>query len=73
MLFTVIAVADLIGSAAGTLLLNWVFSIALDWEMDMYLGSPFAIVAGCFIIAFVASLFVGGTALHRSRRDVCVN
>ncbi|KAB5525778.1 major facilitator superfamily domain-containing protein [Coniochaeta sp. 2T2.1] len=67
-LFTVIAVADLIGSAAGTILLNWAFSIALDWEMRMYLGSPFAIVGGCFIAAFVASVYIGGSALHHHSR-----
>ncbi|KAB5554577.1 major facilitator superfamily domain-containing protein [Coniochaeta sp. 2T2.1] len=63
-LFTVIAVADLIGSAAGTILLNWAFSIALDWEMGVYLGSPFALVGGCFIAAFVASVYIGRSALH---------
>lgn len=63
-LFTVIAVADLIGSAAGTLLLNWAFSIALDGKMGLPLGSPFAIVGGCFIAAFVASVYIGRSALH---------
>jgi hypothetical protein len=67
-LFTVIAVADLIGSAAGTILLNWAFSIALDWKMPMYLGSPFAMVGGCFVAAFVASVYIGGSALRHSRR-----
>lgn len=67
-LFTVIAVADLTGSAAGTILLNWVFSIALNWETDMYLGSPFAIVGGCFIAAFVASVYIGHIALRHSRQ-----
>ena len=68
-LFTVIAVADLIGSAAGTILLNWLFSIALAWEIDLYLGSPFAIVGGCFIAAFVASVYIGRSALRHSWRN----
>ena len=66
-LFTLIAVADLIGSAAGTLLLNWIFSIVLDWELDVYLGSPFAIVAVCYLAAFLVSVLVSGSVMHRSR------
>ena len=67
-LFTVIAVADLVGSAAGTILLNWVFSIALDWETDLYLGSPFAIFGGSFIAAFLASVYIGRSALRHSQQ-----
>lgn len=66
-LFTIIAVADLIGSAAGTLLLNWAFSIVLRWEKDVLLGSPFAAIGACFLVAFAVSTVVGPHALRRSR------
>lgn len=69
-LFTIIAVAELIGSAAGAILLNWAFSVVLGWEKDVLLGSPFAFVGACFLVAFVVSTLAGPYALRRSRAVV---
>ncbi|KAK6086077.1 major facilitator superfamily transporter [Seiridium cupressi] len=57
-LFTVVAVADGIGSAAGAVILNWAFAIALGWDNSLYLGLPFIIGAASFVIAFMASVDV---------------
>ncbi|KAK9775194.1 putative Major facilitator superfamily domain-containing protein [Seiridium cardinale] len=66
-LFTVVAVADGIGSAAGAVILNWAFAIALGWDTSLYLGLPFIIGAASFVLAFIASVYVGYSAF-RSRR-----
>lgn len=66
-LYTVIAVGDGIGSAAGALILNRSLAIAIGWDDKLYLGLPFVISAACYIFGFVGSLFAGYRALQRKR------
>lgn len=66
-LYTVIAVGDGIGSAAGALLLNRALAIGISWDEKKYIGLPFVVAAALFCVAF------GGTAsvpvrVRRKRR-----
>ncbi|QGA18476.1 hypothetical protein EYB26_006161 [Talaromyces marneffei] len=57
-LYTVIAVGDGIGSAAGALILNRSLAVAIGWDDNgVYLGFPFLLAAACFIFGLVGALF----------------
>ena len=64
-LYTVIAVGDGIGSAAGALILNRSLAIAIGWNNTLYFGLPFVIGAACYTFGFAGSLFAGYRALQR--------
>jgi hypothetical protein len=66
-LYTVIAVGDGMGSAAGALILNRSLAIAIGWDNKLYLGLPFVIGALCFIFGFMGSLCAGNGASPRPR------
>jgi ABC-type polysaccharide/polyol phosphate export permease len=57
-LFTIVAVADGVGSAAGAVVLNWAFSLALGWENSQWLGFPFVLAAAFFLAAWAVTVFV---------------
>ncbi|OKL58375.1 hypothetical protein UA08_06366 [Talaromyces atroroseus] len=56
-LYTMMAVGDGIGSAAGALILNRSLAVAIGWDDKIYLGLPFLIAAVCFMLGFVGSIF----------------
>ncbi|PCH00155.1 Major facilitator superfamily domain, general substrate transporter [Penicillium occitanis (nom. inval.)] len=56
-LYTVIAVGDGIGSAAGALILNRSLAVAIGWDDSFYLGFPFLLAASCFMFGLVGALF----------------
>lgn len=69
-LYTVIAVGDGIGSAAGALILNRSLAVAIGWDDDnFYLGFPFLLAAACFLFGLVGALFAN-RALWRAGSSV---
>jgi predicted MFS family arabinose efflux permease len=72
LLYTVIAVGDGIGSAAGSLILNRTLSVAIGWDNKLYLGLPFVVGAIFYSSGFAASCFAGYRALQ-TKQDVSDN
>ncbi|KAK8040248.1 hypothetical protein PG991_000036 [Apiospora marii] len=58
-LYTVIAVADGVASAAGALVLNRAFAMVIKWDVQLYLGLPFLIGAVCCMVGFAGTVLVG--------------
>ncbi|KAH7631280.1 hypothetical protein B0T09DRAFT_339566 [Sordaria sp. MPI-SDFR-AT-0083] len=66
-LYTVIALGDGIGSAAGALLLNRALAIGISWDDKKYMGLPFVVAAVLFLGAFGGAVSVP-VRMQRRRR-----
>ncbi|KAK6854955.1 hypothetical protein PG995_008487 [Apiospora arundinis] len=69
-LYTIIAVADGAGSAAGALLLNRAFAMVIRWNNELYLGLPFLIGAICCVVGIAGTVYVGYNAVTRPERGL---